>query len=164
MGGPEWGIKGEVRMKTAEDILREKGNALICVPPNATVADALRVMGEHRIGAIVVKENESLIGIWTERDLMRNTLQEDFEPRSDAISKYMVTHLRYSAHDETIYQLQDKFLGMRLRHLLIKKKRECIGVLSTGDVMRMILNDMKSKLEQANSLASWEYYENWRWR
>ena len=151
-------------MKTAENILKEKGHDMICVSPSTTVSDALRLMKEHRIGAIVVKDKDKLVGIWTERDLMRNTLTEGFDPSSDKISKYMVTGLKYASYDETVYQLQDKFLGMRLRHLLIKKKRTCIGIVSTGDVMRMLLNDMQEQLDEANSLASWQYYENWRWR
>ena len=151
-------------MKTAEDFLKEKGGELVCVSPRTTVSDALRLMTEHRIGAIVVKDGDKLVGIWTERDLMRNTLVDGFDPSSDEVSTYMVTGLKYASHDETVYQLQDKFLGMRLRHLLIKKKRECIGIVSTGDVMRMLLNDMGEQLDEAKTLASWQYYENWRWR
>jgi CBS domain-containing protein len=151
-------------MKTAEDILREKGRELVAVAPDTSVMDALRLMEEHRMGAIVVEKSNDLVGIWTERDLMRNTLEEAFDPVSDEIARYMQTDLKYCRHDETIYQLEDKFLGMRLRHLLVKKKRECIGILSARDVMRMLLNDLHGKLDEANALASWEYYENWRWR
>jgi signal-transduction protein with cAMP-binding, CBS, and nucleotidyltransferase domain len=75
-----------------------------------------------------------------------------------------VTGLKYASRNDSVYQLQDKFLGMRLRHLLIKKKRDCIGIISTGDVMRMLLNDMQEQLDEATTLASWQYYENWRWR
>jgi CBS domain-containing protein len=151
-------------MKTAEDILKEKGGEMICVSPHTSVRDALRLMTEHRIGAMVVKDKGKLVGIWTERDLMRNTLAEGFDPSSDEVSRYMVTGLKYASYDESVYQLQDKFLGMRLRHLLIKKKRDCIGIVSTGDVMRMLLNDMQEQLDEAKTLASWQYYENWRWR
>lgn len=148
----------------AEDILKAKGLELISVSPRTTVSDALRIMTEHRVGAIVVKDNGRLVGIWTERDLMKNTVTEGFDPHSDEVSKHMVTGLKYASYDESVYQLQDKFLGMRLRHLLIKKKRDCIGIVSTGDVMRMLLNDMKEQLDEAKTLASWQYYENWRWR
>ncbi len=151
-------------MRTAEDILKVKGSEMIAVSPCTTVADTLRTMTEHHIGAIVVKDKDNLVGIWTERDLMRNTLAEAFDPNTDEISKYMVTGLKFASHDDSVYQLQDKFLGMRLRHLLIRKKRECIGIISSGDVMRMLLNDMEEQLDEAKTIASWEYYENWRWR
>jgi CBS domain-containing protein len=151
-------------MKTAEDILNEKGHDIVFVSPRTTVTDALRIMTEHRIGAIIVKDKHKLVGIWTERDLMRNTLAEGFDPHSEEVSRYMVTGLKYASYDESVYQLQDKFLGMRLRHLLIKKKQECIGIVSTGDVMRMLLNDMQEQLDEAKTLANWQYYENWRWR
>ncbi len=151
-------------MKTAEDILREKGGDLICVSAESTVLDALKLMNRHRIGAILIKNGNEIIGIWTERDLMRNTIVDGFDPRVAVISDHMVKQLKYSQHDETIDQLQDKFLGMRLRHLLIQKEDKCIGLLSAGDVMKTILNEKEDTLRELNALTSFEYYENWRWR
>lgn len=151
-------------MKTAEDILKVKGNEIHAVSPETTVADALRAMQAHRIGAILIRKEGDIVGIWTERDLMKNTLEAGFDPHGDPISKYMVTALKYAPATATVYQLQDKFLGIRLRHLLIEQKKRCVGIISSGDVMRMILNDTQEQLAEANTLASWEYYENWRWR
>jgi hypothetical protein len=51
-----------------------------------------------------------------------------------------------------------------LRHLLIEKNGEFIGVLSSGDVMKANLNEKTKELEELNAMVSWEYYENWRWK
>ncbi|MBU2492901.1 MAG: CBS domain-containing protein [Bacteroidetes bacterium] len=150
-------------MKTAEDMLNEKGTDIISVSKDATVFDALKVMNENKIGAILIKEGEEYVGIWTERDLMKNTIKEGFDPKSAKISDQMNTGLKYCEHNNTLYQLQDKFLGMRLRHLLIQKEGKFIGLISAGDVMKTILNEKEKELKDLNALTSWEYYENWRW-
>src|SRR5210317_1864612 len=108
-------------MYTAEDMLNEKGTDIIFTAPESTVADALKIMIEKKIGAIVVKDNEDIVGIWTERDLMRNVVTEGFFSKTSKIKDYMSTDLKYANFDETMFSLQDKFLGKRIRHLFIQK-------------------------------------------
>ena len=151
-------------MKTAEDILREKGNQIISVSPDSTIYDALRIMIENQIGAILIKQEDEIIGIWTERDLMRNTVTVGFDPKSAIISEYMSTGLKTASYSDTVYALKDKFLGLRLRHLLIEKNGEYIGVLSVGDIIKASLMEKDQELKALNSMVSWEYYENWRWK
>ena len=151
-------------MKTAEDILREKGNQIISVSPDSTIYDALRIMIENQIGAILIKQEDKIIGIWTERDLMRNTVTAGFDPKSAIISEYMSTGLKTASYSDTVYALKDKFLGLRLRHLLIEKNGEYIGVLSVGDIIKASLMEKDQELKALNSMVSWEYYENWRWK
>ncbi|MDJ0762238.1 MAG: CBS domain-containing protein [Myxococcota bacterium] len=150
-------------MINAEQILLEKKGDLLSISRDTTVEEALKLMTERGIGAIVVKEGNAYIGIWTERDLMRNVLQDGFNIKTAKVSEYMSTDLKYCDHKETAYQLQDKFLGLRIRHLLVRKGDECIGVLSTGDIMKTILNTKEKELKSMNAMIGWEYYENWRW-
>ena len=150
-------------MKTAEDVLMGKGIEMISVPKDSTVFDALKVMNENKIGAILIKEGEEFVGIWTERDLMKNSIIDDYDPKTAKIADHMNTGLKFCEHNTTIYQLQDKFLGMRLRHLLVQKEGKYIGMLSAGDIMKTILNEKEKELKDLNAMTSWEYYENWRW-
>ncbi len=150
-------------MRTAEDIINAKKKAIISVPPDTTLQHALTVMLENRIGAMLVQNEDQIIGIWTERDLMSNTLVQGFDPRTALIKTYMTTQLVTAPHTDTIYLLLDKFLGRRLRHLLIEKNGKIIGLLSTGDVVRANLNEKTRELEELNAMVSWEYYENWGW-
>ena len=57
----------------------------------------------------------------------------------------------------------DKFLGKHMRHLLIEKNGEYIGILSIGDVMRATMLEKDEELKRLNAIVSWEYYENWKW-
>ena len=150
-------------MKTAEQILGEKQKQLISVDVEVSVFDALKVMNESRIGAIIVKQGDALVGIWTERDLLKNSVLENFDPKTAKLKDHMSTSLKYCGHNETLYQLQDKFLGMRLRHLLVQKNGEFIGILTPGDIMKTLLNEKEQELKKLNAMIGWEYYENWRW-
>jgi signal-transduction protein with cAMP-binding, CBS, and nucleotidyltransferase domain len=76
----------------------------------------------------------------------------------------MSTGLKSATHTDTVYMLKDKFLGLRLRHLLIEKEGKYIGLLSTGDIIKASLREKDLELKDLNAIVSWEYYENWRWR
>lgn len=150
-------------MTTAQEMLSAKGDKVFSVSKDSTLFNAIKIMNDNHIGAILIKENERVIGIWTERDLLKNTMEENFDPRTAVIADYMVTDLKYAGHDETLYQLQDKFLGMRLRHMLIQKDGQFLGMLSAGDVMKSLLNKKQKELSDINAMVGWEYYDNWRW-
>ena len=150
-------------MQTAEDILRLKGGEIISVDLNATVREALQTMVERKVGATLVTQRGKYVGIWTERDLMRNTLEPGFDPDAARIGDYMVTGLRFAPHTDTVYDLMDKFLGLRLRHLLIRKEEEFLGLLSVGDVVRACLEEKSRELKELHAVVSWEYYEEWRY-
>ena len=64
--------------------------------------------------------------------------------------------------EEHAYQLMDKFLGRRVRHLLIEEDGEYIGLLSVGDVMKANLQQKNEEFEKLNQMVSLEYYENWK--
>lgn len=149
---------------TAEDILKEKGRKLITVPPDSTIKDVLKIMTEINIGAMLVKDGDDILGIWTERDLTKNVLEDNFDIESARIKDYMTKNLVTAKHDESIYMLLDKFLGRRLRHLLIEKEGTFIGMLSTGDVIKSGLIIKDKELKDLNAFVSWEYYENWRYK
>lgn len=149
-------------MKTAEDILKDKDRNIISVSPETTIYDALQTMVNNRIGAVLVKDGEKIVGIWTERDLMHDTLTPDFNPKQALIGDYMTKDLLSAPCNDTCYELMDKFLGMRLRHLLIEKDGAYIGMLSSGDVMKETLLEKTREYESLNFEVSWDYYENWR--
>lgn len=151
-------------MQTAADILMEKDREMISVSPDTTIMDALKVMIEFRIGAIIVKDGDTLVGIWTERDLMRNVLTDGFDVNTARIGDFMTKRLFSVQHTASVYSLQDQFLGKRLRHLLVEKEGELIGILSAGDVMKATLTEKSQELEALNASIKWDYYEDWKWK
>lgn len=150
-------------MKTAEDMLKEKDGRMVSVPGQTTIHDALRLMIDNKVGAVLITDNDRTVGIWTSRDLMRNAVLPGFDPRTAVIRDYMTKPLLSAPHTDTPYNMMDKFLGLRINHLLIEKEDRYIGILSSGDVMKAVIQDKSQELAQLRSMVSWEYYEEWRW-
>jgi CBS domain-containing protein len=148
-------------MHTAADIIEAKGAQIISVDTDTTVRAALEQMVERKVGATLVTDQGQIVGIWTERDLMRDVLDPGFDPHQARIGNHMVTGLQYAPHTDTVHELMDKFLGLRLRHLLINNGEELIGLLSIGDVIRACLQAKSLEFEQLKAAVSWEYYEEW---
>ncbi len=150
-------------MITAEEILKEKNREMVCVSSDRTVRDAVRIMNDHKIGAILIKKEEQIVGIWTERDLLYNINLPGFNPDTDLIGDYMTTGLHKTAHDTSILKIKEMFLGLFIRHILVEKDGIYIGLLSIGDVLRASLIEQDRQIKSLNKIASWEYYENWGW-
>jgi signal-transduction protein with cAMP-binding, CBS, and nucleotidyltransferase domain len=150
-------------MKTAGDILNDKKRDMVTVRPEQTIREALECMQVNRIGAVLVKRADKIVGIWTERDLARDILKRGFDIDTAKVGDHMTTRL-YTAPDDTpLLKLQEMFLGLFIRHILITQRRKTIGLLSIGDVMRASLLDKDTQIRDLTAMASWEYYENWGW-
>jgi signal-transduction protein with cAMP-binding, CBS, and nucleotidyltransferase domain len=150
-------------MRTAEDILTEKKRDPVWVRKDQSVFDAIQLMVEHAIGAILVKAGDRFIGIFTERDLLRNIALPGFNPKTAMVSDVMSSPLYCGTHDMTLLKLHEKFLGLFIRHLMIEKDGQQIGLISSGDVMRASLLEKDNQIKALNEIASWEYYEDWGW-
>jgi signal-transduction protein with cAMP-binding, CBS, and nucleotidyltransferase domain len=151
-------------MKTAEDILNDKRPyRFISITPEQPIAVAIERMNEANIGAILVEHSGDIVGIWTERDLLRAMGDPQFNPKTALIGDHMKSRLHSAAHNTEIVQLQEMFLGLFIRHILIKKEERFIGLLSIGDVLRASLLEKDKTIKELNSIASWQYYENWGW-
>lgn len=150
-------------MKTAEDIIRENNREMVCIDHGKTVGDAVQKMVANTIGAILVRKDGRLVGIFTERDLLRNMASPGFSPAAAPMADYMTSPLCTTAHDTSLMKLTEIFLGRFIRHVVVEKAGEPIGMLSIGDALRASLLDQDKKIKELNAIASWEYYENWGW-
>jgi len=151
-------------METAKDMLRGKISELVTVPVGTTVYKTLEIMNRHKVGAILITRDKKVVGIWTERDLMHDSISENFDPGKALVDDYMTTELVSAPHTDTVYNLMDKFLGRRIRHLLVEENGEYIGLISGGDVMKCVIHEKDAELRQLNSMVSWDYYEDWKWK
>lgn len=148
--------------RTARDILKEKGGHMVTISSEATVYQAVKIMTQNRVGSIVVVDEGRIVGIWTERDLMYRVIDEGFNPKTELIGQSMTKTLISANVNDQAFQLYDKFLGRRIRHLLIEEGGEYVGILSVGDVMRANLQQRAEEYKDLNEMVSLEYYENWK--
>jgi signal-transduction protein with cAMP-binding, CBS, and nucleotidyltransferase domain len=151
-------------METAKNMLKGKGQEIVSVPVGTTLFSALEKMNQKKVGAILVTKDDEIIGIWTERDLMQDVISKGFDMKNARIEEYMTTDLVTAPHTDTVFNLMDKFLGLRIRHLFIEEDGKIIGLISGGDVMKSVIHAKDAELKQLNSMVSWDYYEDWRWR
>lgn len=149
---------------TAEEIVRDIGEEPICVPPDTTVFEAVNLMIDKESHAVIIEKDGEYAGIWTERDLMANTVQEKYDPKITKVGDHMSYPLKTASHSDNIFQLIDKFLGNQVRHLLIEKEGKYIGLLYSRDVIRAGFTERTRQLRELNEMVDLEYYENWKWR
>ena len=153
-------------METAKNMLAVKGREreIVSVPVGTTLFATLEKMNQNKVAAILVTRDDKIIGIWTERDLMQDVIQEGFDLKSALIEEYMTSNLVSAPHTDTVFNLMDKFLGLRIRHLLIEEDGNIIGLVSGGDVMKCVIHEKDTDLKQLKSMVSWDYYEDWKWK
>lgn len=150
-------------MKTAEDIVKDKQREMVTISHDQTVLQACREMVDHKIGVILVTKDKKIVGIWSERDLLRHIADRSFDVNTSKIGDYMSAPLHSAPYSTQIHKLEEMFLGLFVRHLLIEKDGEYIGLLSIGDVIRAGLLEKDRQFKELNAFVSWEYYENWKW-
>ncbi len=152
-------------MKSAADILANKKTQFFTIESDKTIYEALTKMNAHHVGAIVVVDGggDDIVGIWTERDLMRDILIPGFDPHKAIIGDYMTRDLHAASHETSINELKEMILDLFIRHILIEKNNRYIGLLSVGDVIRASLIAQDAHIEALKSHTSWHYYESWGW-
>jgi signal-transduction protein with cAMP-binding, CBS, and nucleotidyltransferase domain len=151
-------------MNIAKDLIKDKNRELVSVPADTSVTEAVNLMAKENVGCLLASINNEIKGIWTERDLARNIAEHGFGIGSDSIEKYMSSPVLSCKWDESVYSLMDKFLGLRIRHILVEQDGKYIGLLSAGDVMKAAIRAKDHDLAQANSNLSWDYYEEWMYK
>lgn len=151
-------------MKTAGEMITKKFKDLICVSKKSSVSNAVKLMNEKNVGAILVKEDEKIIGIWTERDLLHNLLDQKFDIKNSTIEDFMTTDLITAESEKDLFQLMDIIVGAKIRHILVEKDGEVIGMLSSGDIITNLINEKDKEMRDLKDSVNWQYYENWKRR
>ncbi|UCE72377.1 MAG: CBS domain-containing protein [Nitrospiraceae bacterium] len=149
---------------TAEEIVKDIGEEPLCVSPETTVYEAVKLMLEKNSHAVLIRKDGDYVGIWTERDLMKNTVLDGYDPKTTKVSDHMSFPLKTAPHTDNIFRLIDKFLGYQTRHLLIEKKGKYIGLLYSRDVIRSGFTERTKQLRELDEMVSLEFYENWKWK
>ncbi|RMF95281.1 MAG: CBS domain-containing protein [Gammaproteobacteria bacterium] len=136
-------------MKTkVSDILRSKGHDIWSIGPDAAIIDALRLMAEKRIGALLVMDGEKLVGIFSERDYARKVALEDRSSRTSKVRDIMSTRVLCAKPEQTVEECMALMTDKRARHLPILEHKKVVGVVSIGDLVKAIINEQQHEIEQ----------------
>jgi CBS domain-containing protein len=135
-------------MKTVEQILAGKAQRLLSVPPDETVFDALKMMAEHEIGALVVLDGERLVGIFSERDYARKVILFGKSSKETLVREIMTDRVLCVRPDQTVDQCMALMTDKRVRHLPVLDHKKVIGVISIGDVVKEVISEQRFMIEQ----------------
>lgn len=138
-------------MKTAKQLLEGKGNKIYSVSPSATVYDALLVMAEHRIGALLVLDDGHLAGIFSERDYAREVEIKGRTTEDTLIAEVMTTTLITVGSADTVETCMQLMSGKRIRHLPVLENDQVLGVLSIGDLVQATIEYQQFLIRQLES-------------
>jgi CBS domain-containing protein len=138
-------------MRTANDILRSKGHAVWSVKPTNTVLEALGMMAEHDIGAVLVLEGDRLVGVLSERDYARKVVLVGRSSKDSQVKDVMTPHVICVAPNRSIDECMALMTNKRLRHLPVVDHKRVIGIVSIGDLVKATIDDQQFTITQLQS-------------
>lgn len=138
-------------MKTLQQLLQAKGNQIYAIAPDARVIDALKLMAEREVGALVVMEGGRLAGIISERDYARKVIlhgksSHDIQVRDIMTAKVITVH-----PGQTVEECMALMTGKRIRHLPVTDGERLIGVVSIGDLVKEVIAEQEQTIKQLES-------------
>jgi len=130
------------------DILKEKGNDFYKVEPGTITIEALRLMAEKNIGAVMVVENGKLIGIFSERDYARKIVLKGKSSINTTISEFMTKDTVTVHGDTPITDCMQLMTDKHIRHLPVVDGEKIMGMVSIGDIVSRIIREQKFTIQQ----------------
>ena len=142
-------------MKTVRDILKQKGLGLCSVRPDSTVYDALKLMAEKNIGAVLVLDGERPVGILSERDYARQVILKGKTSKDTPVREIMTSKVVFVRPEQSIEECMALMTDKRIRHLPVIEEGKLIGVVSIGDIVKAVISEKEFLIAQLeNYIAS----------
>ena len=135
-------------MTTIKQILDQKGHDVLTVGPGDTVLRALEQMASRNVGAVIVTENDTPVGIFTERDYARSVFLKNRSSPTTPIRDVMSAALIFAQPEQTVDECMTIMSEKRFRHMPVLEEGKLIGVVSIGDLVKTIIDQQKFTIEQ----------------
>lgn len=134
-------------MRTVRQLLEQKAHRLIAIAPEAAVIDAIRLMAEHGIGAVLAMEGGRLVGILSERDYARKVILQGRSSSNTTVREVMTSPVITVTPDDTSEACMQRVTHERIRHLPVVEDGRVIGVISIGDLVKAVIEDQQEEIE-----------------
>jgi len=141
-------------MNTIGQLLEAKGHDVWSLGPDASVYEAIELMAEKGVGALMVMEGPRLVGVVSERDYARKLILKGHSSKRTPVSEIMTTRVVYSQPGLTIEECMALMTDKRIRHLPILADDRVIGVVSIGDLVKAIIAEQRFIIEQLERYIS----------
>lgn len=135
-------------MSQIEEILANKPDTIWSVTSEHSVYDAIKMMSEQGIGAVLVMHGQQLVGILSERDCARNVVLEDRSSRTTLVGEIMTRDVFTTTRDKSLSECMSMMTEKHFRHLPIVDNDKVVGMISIGDLVRAMINEYQYTIEQ----------------
>ena len=135
-------------MKLVKHILEIKGYDVWSIAPDAPVFDALKLMADKDVGALVVRDAGRMVGIISERDYARKIILKGKTSKETLVEEVMTSAVIYTTPDEAVETCMALMTEKRVRHLPVLVDDRLIGIVSIGDLLKVIIRDQKALIER----------------
>jgi CBS domain-containing protein len=142
---------------TIDSILNQKSNDIWSVPPEATIFDAIQLMADKNIGALLVMSGDRLVGIFSERDYTRKVILKGKSSKSTAVREIISTPVISVEPGYTVEECMRLMTEHRIRHLPVLDSGRVVGIVSIGDLVNWIISAQYVALNQMEDYISGKY-------
>ena len=140
-------------MQQVGDLLGDKGTEIFSIAPEATVADAVRLLAEKGIGSLLVMQEDTLCGIVTERDYARKVVAGGLSSENTRVADIMTASVFTTGVEQNIDECMMLMTEKRIRHLPVVDGERVVGIISIGDLMKAIISDNQRAIGALDRLA-----------
>jgi CBS domain-containing protein len=141
-------------MTKVRDILALKGEDVWSVTPDSSVYDAMKLMAEKGVGALMVILDREVLGVISERDYARKVILQGRASRTTQVKEIMTTQVLYAHPEQNIEQCMVLMTEKRVRHLPVWDEGRLVGVISIGDLVKSIITEQRFLIEQLEKYIS----------
>ncbi len=136
---------------TASTILKQKGHQVYTISPEATVFEAIQLMAERNVGALLVMAEEKLVGVISERDYTRKVALKGKSSRETKVREIISSPIVAATPDHSVEECMRLMTGNRVRHLPVLEGEKLVGVVSIGDLVNWTISAQDAAIEQLKS-------------
>lgn len=141
-------------MKTVDQVLGEKGREVFSIGPDASVYEALKLMADREIGALLVMERKNPVGLVSERDYARKVILKGHSSKELKVRDIMNTRLVCARPEQSVEECMAIVTEERERHLPVLDNGKVAGMISIGDLVKAIIADQRFVIEQLEGYIS----------
>jgi CBS domain-containing protein len=141
-------------MRTASQLLAAKGDQIYSIEPDAPVLQALQVMSDRHVGALLVLRGQELVGLVSERDYARKVILCGRSSAETPVWEIMASPVITVAPDRSVHGCMRLMTEKRIRHLPVVESGHLLGVLSIGDLVKAVIEDQQREIEQLQHYIS----------
>jgi len=144
-------------MSVVSEILENKGGLVLSVDINESVLDAINLMAQVNIGAVLVQEDDTISGIFTERDYLQKIALKSLSSKETRVGDVMTTPVVSADPTDSVQQCMETMTTCHCRHLPVVNNGKLLGIVSIGDLVKKMLDEKEVEVEHLSQYITGTY-------